>query len=380
MLVQGYSTRTISLVKLNGEDCIEIIDQRKLPHRLERATLKTVEDVRQAIKDMYVRGAPLIGVTAALGMYIAVIEANKQLSHHPGNRRSRFATWMRASADTLRNARPTAVNLSWAIDQQLAIISQLNDTQEIQDAIKHKALDIVESNVEQCRQIGVHGLPLIEQIAQNKFGKPVNILTHCNAGWLATVDWGTATSPMYRAFNHGIDLHVWVDETRPRNQGAKLTAWELGQHGINHTVISDNTGGHLMQQGMVDIIIVGTDRTTLNGDVANKIGTYLKALAAKDNQIPFYVALPSTTFDTVLKNGIDIPIEQRSGDEVKFVEGLMGDHLEKVLITPDSSPTCNYAFDITPARLVSGLITERGICNADRQSILKMFPELGYPL
>ena len=399
MNVNGSATRTIRLIDNGGVDAIEIIDQRRMPHRFEHVTLETVEDVARSIKGMYVRGAPLIGATAALGMYLAVVESARAAGEEAGDQQpsALFHQQLQQKAALLRSTRPTAVNLMWAIDQQLAAVSGVSGLLEKQQAAKQKALEIVENDVEQCRMIGVHGLEIIKEIAQRKPGETVNILTHCNAGWLATVDWGTATSPMYHAFDAGIDIHIWVDETRPRNQGAKLTAWELGQHGIKHTVITDNTGGHLMQHGMVDMVLVGTDRTARSGDVANKIGTYLKALAAHDNEVPFYVALPSTTFDMAVTDGVaDIPVEQRAQEEVTYVDGLMrplpgerlddardnalneqfNDLLGEVLITPKSSPACNYAFDVTPARLVTGLITERGVCEANENSITRMFPDL----
>ncbi|NKB77858.1 MAG: S-methyl-5-thioribose-1-phosphate isomerase [Gammaproteobacteria bacterium] len=381
MNVNGKSTRTIRLVETEGRPSIEIIDQRKLPHRLEYVRLHTVEDVARAIKEMYVRGAPLIGSTAALGMHLAVCEAINFATQfgHPNQTEALFQSKFKEYAGMLRVTRPTAINLMWAIDQQMLVTKCFPTFPERIQHTREKALEIVESDVNQCRMIGVHGLDIIKKIAAKKPGETINILTHCNAGWLATVDWGTATSPMYHAFKEGIDIHIWVDETRPRNQGAKLTAWELGQHGIKHTVICDNTGGHLMQHGMVDMVLVGTDRTARNGDVANKIGTYLKALAAKDNNIPFYVALPSTTFDMSITDGVaEIPVEQRDATEVTYVDGAINGELAEVLITPPDSPACNYAFDVTPARLVSGLITEKGVCSANEASITSMFPELAH--
>ena len=262
----------------------------------------------------------------------------------------------------LKAARPTAVNLAWAVDRLLEESRTIGEPEKICEQLIKSADAIAEEEVERCRLIGEHGLPLINKIADSKPGETVNILTHCNAGWLACVDFGTATAPMYAAFDSGLDIHVWVDETRPRNQGASLTAWELAQHGVNHTVIVDNAGGHLMQQGLVDLVIVGTDRTTANCDVANKIGTYLKALAAFDNDVPFYVALPGSTIDWSLGSGEEIPIETRSEDEVKYISGHNGDSIQKVLLTPSESPALNFGFDITPARLVTGFITERGVC------------------
>ena len=276
----------------------------------------------------------------------------------------------------LLSARPTAVNLQWAVNKVFDAISVKNSIDEkIQTALQ-TAGDIAEEDVENCKKIGEYGLNIIEEISKKKNGNPVNILTHCNAGWLATVDYGTATAPIYTAHEKGIALHVWVDETRPRNQGSKLTAWELLQEGIPHTVIVDNAGGHLMQKGMVDMVIVGSDKTALNGNVANKTGTYLKALAAKDNNIPFYVALPSSSIDFSIENGLrDIPIEQRNPDEVRFVDGLVDGEIKSVLIPPEDSPAVNYAFDVTPAKLITGLLTERGICKTDKESILSLFPE-----
>jgi methylthioribose-1-phosphate isomerase len=286
-----------------------------------------------------------------------------------------FRSFLHQAAHTLGQTRPTAVNLHWALNSQLQVLQQVATPSEAVERLRQNAEAILDADEEQCRQIGLHGLGLIEEIYA-RTGQTVNILTHCNAGWLACVDWGTATSPIYQAHDRGIPIHVWVDETRPRNQGAKLTAWELGQHGVPHTVIPDNAGGHLMQHGRVDLVIVGTDRTTRQGDVANKIGTYLKALAAHDNGVPFYVALPSSTLDWTLRDGVnEIPIEQRSPDEVKYMDGLSPHGVTSVLICPESSPAANYAFDVTPARLVTGLITERGICAASEAGLLSLFPE-----
>jgi methylthioribose-1-phosphate isomerase len=283
---------------------------------------------------------------------------------------------MLLQANKLKTTRPTAVNLAWATDTVLAAI-QHGVSPEDKTAIAYKtACHIADMDADYCRNIGEHGVKLIEDISSRKGGKTVNILTHCNAGWLAFVDYGSATAPIYAAFNKGIDVHVWVDETRPRNQGASLTAWELGQHHVPHTIITDNVGGHLMQHGQVDLVIVGSDRTTYTGDVANKAGTYLKALAAKDNNVPFYVALPSSTFDWHMQDGIaEIPIEERSADEVKYMEGLCDGEIKRILIAPESSHATNYAFDVTPARLITGLITERGICAPNKESILNLFPE-----
>ena len=349
-------------------ETVLIIDQRQLPHRFVIKALEQVEDVVNAIVDMEVRGAPLIGVTAAYGVYVAA-------KTNPDGKVS--DAYIQQACETIRSARPTATNLSWAVDSVLSsVLEKKNPSQRIATAL-FEAKRIAELEVENCRCIGQHGLPLIAEMSRKKNGAPVNILTHCNAGWLACVEYGTATAPIYTAFDQGIDLHVWVDETRPLNQGARLTAWELGKHGISHTVITDNAGGHLMQHGLVDMVIVGTDRTTRTGDVANKIGTYLKALAAYDNQIPFYVALPSSTIDWTISDGIDqIPIETRASDEIHWVQGLDAKgELTSVRVPPASSPASNFAFDVTPSRLVTRLITERGICRAEENDIIKLFPE-----
>ena len=362
MKVNDKYYRTI-WVNLDNNKSIQIIDQRKLPFSFEIETISTVEKMCIAIKDMHLRGAGLIGVAGAYGMYLAVIEAQNKTS---------FAEAMKNAALLLKATRPTAVNLTWAVDLML---DQIGEERNIENAFQFAEV-IADQDSEACRLIGEHGISLIREISKKKKGETVNILTHCNAGWLAFVDYGSATAPIYAAFDEGIDVHVWVDETRPRNQGARLTAWELDQHGVKHTVIPDNTGGHLMQNGMVDIVIVGSDRTTRNGDVANKIGTYLKALAAKDNGIPFYVALPSSTLDWNTEDGLnEIPIEKRNPQEISRIEGLYNDKLVEVIITPEQNVGSNYGFDITPARLVSGLITERGICQANIESILNLYPE-----
>lgn len=338
---------------------IEVIDQRKLPHAWVVEKLVSYQDAERAIKDMVVRGAPLIGATAAYGVYLAAREG--------ANMNEAFAA--------LRASRPTAVNLFWALDRMEKALE--NTTDIIQTAL-HEARQIVEDDVETCRMIGVHGLPLIEEISKRKNGDVVNILTHCNAGMLGCIEWGTITSPIYQAIEKGIKVHVWVDETRPRLQGANLTAYELTRHHVPHTLIVDNQGGHLMQHGMVDMCIVGTDRTTRNGDVANKIGTYLKALAAKDNHLPFYVALPSTTLDMTIRDGLkEIPIEQRNQDEVRYVVGKSRATgvLDEVLICPETTEASNYGFDVTPAHLVTALITERGVCEASESGIVGLFPE-----
>jgi methylthioribose-1-phosphate isomerase len=348
---------------------IQVIDQRQLPHEVAAMELNTVDDVVFAIREMVVRGAPLIGVTAAFGVYLAVAGSAQETVEDDA---------LIAECLKIKFARPTAVNLAWAVDRVLSAVLAVDKKDDKIRVAFDQAKKIEEEEVENCRQIGIHGLPLIECLSKNKNNATVNILTHCNAGWLACIEYGTATAPIYAAFDQGIDVHVWVDETRPLNQGARLTAWELGQHGVNHTVICDNAGGHVMQHGMVDLVIVGTDRTTHTGDVANKIGTYLKALAAWDNHIPFYVALPSSTFDWDLTDGIaQIEIEERNADEVKFVRGLDSGKIRDILIMPKDSPAANFAFDVTPARLVTGFITERGICKPNKDDILRLFPEKG---
>ena len=363
MNVGGRPMRTIWL----GQDgkTVEIIDQTRLPHELVIARLACAADAAQAIATMQVRGAPLIGATAAYGMALAA-------AADPSD------DGLERAAAMLAATRPTAVNLRWALAEIGSALAGLPEERRY-DAALARAAEIAEADVAINRAIGEHGAPLIDAAWRRK-GKsaPVDILTHCNAGWLATVDWGTALAPLYRADADGIPLHVWVDETRPRNQGAGLTAWELGQHGIAHTVVVDNAGGHLMRQGRVDLCIVGTDRTTRCGDVANKIGTYLKALAANDNDVPFYVALPSPTIDWEIENGAEIPIERRDSREVTHIEGWSDDGRRlAVRVTPQASPAANYAFDVTPARLVTALVTERGVCPASRAGLLELFPERG---
>lgn len=362
MKIDGKPYRTI-WVEDDGWS-IGIIDQTKLPHVFETRTLKKVGDAAKAIKNMLVRGAPLIGATAAYGICLAL---RKEASDEN----------LEAAAKELLVTRPTAVNLRWAVDDMVATVRNLPREKRVIAAYR-RAAEICDEDVETCRMIGVHGLTLIKAIAKRKKkGEPVNVLTHCNAGWLATVDWGTATSPIYQAHAEGIPVHVWVDETRPRNQGAALTAFELGHEGVPHTIIADNAGGHLMQRGQVDICITGTDRTSANGDVANKIGTYLKALAAADNEIPFYVALPHSTIDWSLQDGFEIPIEERSGEEVTRMTGRSRNgKVITVDIAAPGSPAANPAFDVTPARLVAGLITERGICDASLQGLLGLYPEM----
>jgi len=349
---------------------VQIIDQRRLPHRYEVFDLRSHADGAFAIREMLVRGAPLIGATAAWSLYLAALEAG-----HAGLEGDAARSFIREAADVLAATRPTAVNLRWGIERMLTTLRHAGDD-ELAQRLSAEAAAICEEDVEISRRIGEQGVELLAAIAERKGGEPVNILTHCNAGSLATINWGTATAPMYLAQERGIPIHVWVDETRPRNQGSQLTAWELAASGIDHTVIVDNAGGHLMQHGMVDICITGTDRTTRAGDVANKIGTYLKALAARDNGIPFYVALPSTTIDWDIADGLaDIPIEERSPEEVTHIAGLDGDEIRVVQTVADASPAGNYAFDVTPARLVTGLITERGICDASEEGLAALFPE-----
>ena len=362
MKVDGRHLRSIWL-EPDGWS-VSAIDQRRLPHDFVIARLTTCNSAADAIRSMLVRGAPLIGATAAYGMALAMrADGSDAALDHAYN--------------TLIATRPTAVNLQWALNEMRLALRPLPSSERAAVAYS-RAAEIAEQDIAINRGIGQHGLALIEAIAGTKKpGERVNVLTHCNAGWLATVDWGTATAPIYLAHERGHPIHVWVDETRPRNQGASLTAWELGHHGVPHTVIPDNTGGHLMQHGMVDLVIVGTDRVTANGDVCNKIGTYLKALAAHDNAVPFYVALPSPTIDFSVDDGLsEIPIEQRGAEEVTSMTGRTADgRIETVRIVPDGSPVANYGFDVTPARLVTGLITERGVLAADRAALAVAFPE-----
>jgi methylthioribose-1-phosphate isomerase len=359
MNINGKHYRTIWLNQDGWS--VEIIDQTKLPFIFETVTLRTLDDAARAIKTMQVRGAPLIGATAAYGVALALrAEASDEV--------------LDKACDQLAATRPTAINLRWALEEmKKAVRNQPRDKRVA--AAYARAAEICDEDVETNRRIGEHGLGLIRAHLE-KGGKRVNILTHCNAGWLACVDWGTALAPIYRAYDEGIDLHVWVDETRPRNQGASLTAFELGAHGVPHTLIADNAGGHLMQKKLVDICIVGTDRTTSTGDVANKIGTYLKALAARDNDIPFLVALPYSTIDWSLDDGSSIPIEERDPDEVTDIAGRLDDgRVATVRIAPEGSPAANYGFDVTPARLVSGFITERGVTPATRDGLATLYPE-----
>ncbi|MFY0615093.1 MAG: S-methyl-5-thioribose-1-phosphate isomerase [Hyphomicrobiaceae bacterium] len=361
MKIDGKHYRTIWL----GEDdwSVEIIDQTKLPHRFETTRLTTVEEAGRAILTMQVRGAPLIGATAAFGVALAMRAGASDAA-------------LEQCLEFLAKQRPTAVNLQWALEEMRKTLTPLPPADR-EAAAYMRAIENCDHDVETCRRIGEHGLEIIQNIASDKApGEPVNILTHCNAGWIACVDWGTATSPIYQAHDLGINVHVWVDETRPRNQGASLTAYELGAHGVPHTIIVDNAGGHLMQHGQVDLCIVGTDRVTANGDVANKIGTYLKALAAKDNGVPFFVALPYTTIDWQLNDGMQVPIEERGAEEVLAMTGRAPDgDVVTVEIAAPGSPAANPAFDITPARLVTALITERGVVSADPIALKEMYSD-----
>jgi methylthioribose-1-phosphate isomerase len=370
--------RTIWLHPTN-ERVVQLIDQRFLPHRFVVEDVSTVEQMADAIRQMHVRGAGLIGASAGYGMYLAAIEAGR--TGNPSGigtiSAKEFDARLTEAAERLKATRPTAVNLAWATERVRAGLA-VKQTLAVEEKVKLAlciAKQIAAEDEENCRMIGQHGLNLIEEIARAKNGKPVNILTHCNAGWLAFVDYGSALAPVYAAYDRGLPVHVWVDETRPRSQGSKLTAWELGQHGVSHTIIADGAGGHLMQRGAVDLVMVGSDRTTRAGDVANKIGTYLKALAAKDNEVPFYVALPSSSFDWAIRDGSEIPIEERGAEEVKRADGWRDGRMWEVSLAPESSPAANYGFDVTPRRLVTGLITERGVCKADEKSILELFPE-----
>ena len=366
MNVNGTHFRTI-WPKPGNDRVVLIIDQRALPHQFVIGKITTVAQMATAISEMHVRGAGLIGAAAGYGMYLAALDAASSRT---------FDRRLAESGALLKSTRPTAVNLAWAVDRQLASIAKGSTTSDKITIARETAIKIADEDAEACRAIGQHGLPIIRAASRRKGGAPVNILTHCNAGWLAFVDHGSATSPIYAAHDVGIPVHVWVDETRPRCQGSKLTAWELGRHGVRHTVIADNTGGHLMQHGMVDLVITGTDRTTRTGDVANKIGTYLKALAARDNGIPFYVALPSSSFDWKIRDGLrEIPIEERASDEVLHADGWRAGRHVEVLVAPQDSPAANCGFDVTPARLVTALLTERGCCRANEKALLKLFPE-----
>ena len=361
MHVNGKPYRTI-WVAADGE-AVEIIDQTLLPHQFKIVTLRGLDDAALAIKSMQVRGAPLIGAAAAYGICLAIAaDASDEA--------------LDRAYDTLLATRPTAINLRWALDDMRGRLRNLPREARVAAAYQ-RAAEISEEDIAINSAIGDHGFRIFRDIAARKGGDTLNVLTHCNAGWLAAVDWGTALAPVYKAHDSGMPVHVWVDETRPRNQGMNLTAWELGQHGVKHTVIADNVGGHLMQHGMVDLAIVGTDRTTASGDVCNKIGTYLKALAAKDNGVPFYVALPSPSIDWTLHDGVkDIPIEQRDGSELSHISGRLPDgNIVQVDISPPGSAMANFAFDVTPAHLVTGLITERGVCDASTEGLRSLFPE-----
>ena len=355
MKIEGKEYQTIWF----ENNTVKIIDQTKLPHQFIVKDLKKVKDAINAIKTMEVRGAPLIGATAAYGLVLSIIENNDQ-------------SFLKKSAEDLINSRPTAINLKWAVDRMLNKLSGVNSDKILEIALK-EAKEICEEDINFCKNIGLNGLKIIEEI-YNKKKETVNILTHCNAGWLATINWGTATSPIYHAHKKGIPVHVWADETRPRNQGANLTSYELNEEQVPNTIIADNTGGILMQRGEVDMCIVGTDRTLANGDVCNKIGTYLKALAAKDNGVPFYVALPSSTIDWKIKNYKEIPIEERNSEELSHIEGLdENGNIKKIQIYPKKSKSMNLAFDVTPAKYVTGLITEKGLCEASEEGLKKLF-------
>ncbi|MDR3249408.1 MAG: S-methyl-5-thioribose-1-phosphate isomerase [Treponema sp.] len=380
MKVAGTHYRTIWLSE-EDRRVVKIINQLVLPHRFEMLELRCLGDAVRAIRDMQVRGAGLIGATAAWGMYLASLEAGE------GGRA--FAVDMEKAAETLKATRPTASNLAWAADRMMDTLfpapqarpasGQIapNGRELLRERARMEAQAIADEDAEFCRRIGQHGLEIIKKAATRKGGVPVNVLTHCNAGALAFVDYGSALSPVYAAADAGIKVHVWVDETRPRNQGASLTAWELGQHGVDHDLIPDNAGGHLMQHGMVDLVITGADRVTRRGDAANKIGTYLKAVAAKENQVPFYVAFPSSTFDFAMEDGVaEIPIEERDPAEVRQISGKTADgRIEAVQICPDGTPARNWGFDVTPAKYISGLITERGVCDATEIGILSLYSE-----
>ncbi len=355
MRIEGKEYRTIWF----DNNVVKIIDQTKLPHQFIIKNLKTVDDAINAIKVMEVRGAPLIGATAAYGLVLAIIENNDQ-------------SFLNKVAENLINSRPTAINLKWAVDRMMNKLSGVNSDKILEIAV-NEANEICDEDEKFCKNIGLNGLKIIEEI-YNKKKDTVNILTHCNAGWLATINWGTATSPIYHAHKKGIPVHVWADETRPRNQGANLTSYELNEEDIPNTIIADNTGGILMQRGQVDMCIVGSDRTLANGDVCNKIGTYLKALAAKDNNVPFYVALPSSTIDWDIKNYKDIPIEERNSEELSHIEGLdENGNVKKIQIYPKKSKSMNLAFDVTPAKYVTGLITEKGVCEASEKGLKGLF-------
>ena len=366
MLIDGKNYQSIWLDE-NDKGKVMVIDQQKLPFFFETKELCSVEDVYNAIRDMTVRGAPLIGAAGAFGIYLATLE----ITHHT-NINSHLAN----AAGYLMSSRPTAVNLSWAVNYTLKELSGITDPESLSETSLNAALEICRTEKDNCRQIGEHGLNIIMEISEKKGGRPVNILTHCNAGWLACIDYGTVTAPFYLAHEKGIPLHIWVDETRPKNQGARLTAWELGKQGVPYTIIVDNSGGHLMQKGLVDLVFTGCDRATRKGDIANKIGTYLKAVAAFDNNVPFYSLMPSTSIDFNLYDGLkEIEVEERDQDEVTSVSGYTDGAIKSVRICPADARAGNWGFDITPARLVTGLITEKGVCKADEKSIKKLFSD-----
>lgn len=363
MKVKNHHYRTIWAVP--NEPFVEIIDQRWLPHRFEIERIYSVHGMATAIREMHIRGAGAIGAAAGFGMYLATLESAEHT----------FESVIDQAAHVLKSSRPTAVNLEWAVDRMLRAIHSESAIATVRKRALLEAKQIADEDEQACRQIGQHGKDFIESNLMPGSGKPLNILTHCNAGWLAFVDYGTATAPIYALHDAGVDVHVWVGETRPRNQGARLTAWELANHGVPHTVIADNTGGHLMQHGKVDMVIVGCDRTSITGFVTNKIGTYLKALAAHDNDVPFFVALPSASIDWNLREGSHAPIEERSGDEVKFAQGILKGEIQNVLLTMPECTTANYAFDVTPPRLVTRFITERGVVPPTEEELLDLFPE-----
>jgi len=366
MLIDGKYYQSIWLDE-NDKGKVMVIDQHKLPFFFETKELCSVEDVFNAVRDMTIRGAPLIGAAGAFGMYLATLE----ITHHTS-----ISSHLSNAAGYLVSCRPTAVNLSWAVNYTLKKLSGITDPELLSETAMNTALEICQTEKDNCRKIGEHGLDIIREISEKKDGKAVNILTHCNAGWLACIDYGTVTAPVYFAHEKGIPVHVWVDETRPKNQGARLTAWELGKQGVPYTLIVDNTGGYLMQKGMVDLVFTGCDRATRKGDIANKIGTYLKAVAAFDNNVPFYSLFPSTSIDFNLYDGLkEIVVEERDQDEVTSVSGFADGEIKSVRICPDDSKAGNWGFDITPARLVTGLITEKGVCRADEKSIKKLFSD-----
>lgn len=366
MLIDGKNYESIWLDE-NDQGIVKVIDQQKLPFFFEIKELCSVDDVYNAIGDMTVRGAPLIGAAAAFGIYLATRELTPHSSIH---------NHLSNAAGYLKSCRPTAVNLEWAVEYMLQNLTGIDDPEQLSETALASALEICRTEKEKCRQIGEYGLQIISEVAEKKSGEPVNILTHCNAGWLACIDYGTATAPVYLAREKGIPLHIWVDETRPKNQGARLTAWELGNQGVPYTLITDNSGGHLMQKGMVDLVFVGCDRATRKGDIANKIGTYLKALSAYDNNIPFYSLMPSSSIDFSLYEGLsEIIVEEREQDEVTSVTGYSDGVIKSVRICPDDTRAGNWGFDITPARLITGIITEKGICRADEESIMELFSD-----